>query len=239
MDTDVFTAAITEAHLAGERTLPGLGLTAFWNLGSNGWKDEMDANIRVLSALVQLSVLSRTTTLPGSPTQGDIYIDPDGSPAGQIAIYDNSAWVYIAPNKGTVATVEDEDILVWFDGSAWTELPTGAPTPYDLGGSYIGAPTDGVIILRYPMPRAMTFPASMTGSHGVSGVAATASSVFSLRKNGTQFGTMTFGVGSSIASFAAASQTSFAAGDVLTVMAPSPVDATLADIGFSLAGTRV
>lgn len=228
-----------EEHLAGERTLPGLGLTGFWNLGSNGYKTGMDTNLRVLSALVQLSVFSRTTSLPGSPSQGDIYIDPDGSPAGQIALYDNSAWVYIEPKKGLIATVEDEDVLIWFDGASWEELPTGAATPYDVGGTYIDKPADGVIILRFPMPRAMQFPSSMTGSQGVSGVAAAASSVFSLRKNGSQFGTMTFGVGSSVASFAAATATSFAAGDVLTVMAPSPQDSTLADIGFSLAGTRL
>lgn len=224
--------------MAGERTLPGLGLTAFWNLGSNGWKDDMDANVRILSALVQLSVISRVTTLPVSPTDGDIYIDPDGSPAGQIAIRDNGAWVYIEPKKGMVATVEDEDVLVWFDGGAWTSLPTGEIQPYDVGCSYIGAPTDGLVILRYPVTRAMSFPASMTGSYGIAAIAATASSVFSIRKNGTQFATATFAIGGTTATFAAASSTSFAAGDILTIIAPTTADATLADLGFALTGTR-
>ena len=38
-----------------ERTLPGLGLTGFWDLGANNWKGGMDLNLRKLSLLVQLS----------------------------------------------------------------------------------------------------------------------------------------------------------------------------------------
>ena len=49
-----------------ERTLPGLGLTGFWDLGANNWKGGMDLNLRKLSLLVQLSVLSMTTALPST-----------------------------------------------------------------------------------------------------------------------------------------------------------------------------
>lgn len=234
------TATIMEAHLAGERSLPGLGLKAFWNLGSNGYKPDMDSGIRILSALVQLTVLSRVTVLPGAPTDGEIYIVPSGAllNANEIAIRDNGEWVYIVPKEGFVATVADENVLVWYSGAAWSALPTGAPTPYDVGGSYNGAPTDGLILLRYPLNRAVSFPLNMANSHAVSGVAATAGAVFSLRKNGVQFATMTFAAGTALATFAGAA-TSFASGDVLTVMSPSPADSTLADIGFALAGTRL
>lgn len=225
--------------MAGERTLPGLGLTAFWNLGSNGWKTKNDENLLTLSALVQLSVISRTTSLPGSPSQGDIYIDPDGSPEGQIALYDNSAWVYLTPKKGMLAAVEDENAFVWFNGSAWEALPTGAASPYDVGGSYVGKPSASLILLRYPVPRAVRFPSGLSNSRGVSGVAATGSTVFSLKKNGTEFGTMTFGVGATTATFSAASNTDFAAGDILTVVAPATVDDTLEGLGFSVAGIRL
>jgi hypothetical protein len=53
------------------RTLPGLGLTGFWDLGSDGWKPDMDANLRMLSALVQAKATSRTTELPEEPSNGD------------------------------------------------------------------------------------------------------------------------------------------------------------------------
>jgi hypothetical protein len=230
-----------EAHLAGERSLPGLGLKAFWNLGSNGFKPDLDSGIRILSALVQLTVISRVTALPGAPSDGEIYIVPSGAALNpnEIAIRDNGEWVYVVPKEGFVATVADENLLIWYSGTAWSSLPTGMSQPYDIGGSFVGAPTDGLIFIRYPMPRAVQFPAGITNSQGKSGVAASASSVFSLRKNGVQFGTMTFSAGTTSATFAASSATSFAVGDVLTIMAPSPADATLADIGFSLAGVRL
>ena len=104
-----------------ERTLPGLGLTGFWPLGADGWKDAMDANLRLLSAAAQLSVISRTTALPGSPTDGNIYIVPDAAPefGGQIAIRDAGAWVYVPPKNGMRVWIQDEENLRVYDGSLW------------------------------------------------------------------------------------------------------------------------
>jgi hypothetical protein len=111
--------------------------------------------------------------------------------------------------------------------------------PYDIGGTIVGQPAGGAILLRYPAPRAIRFPSSLASSRGVAGTAAAATATFSIRKNGTQFATMSFASGASIATFTAASDTDFAAGDVLTVIAPNPADSTLADIGFALAGVRL
>lgn len=99
-----------------ERTLPGLGLTGFWPLGADGWKDEMDENLRILSGVSQLSVLSQTTALPGSPTNGDIYIVPDDAPSfgGQVAIRDDGAWVnYRAALRDLPKTTRDPNSPVW------------------------------------------------------------------------------------------------------------------------------
>lgn len=111
------------------RTLPGLGLNGFWSLGENGWNTGHDANLRELSALCQLNVLSRTTNLPGSPTQGQIYINPESAPSfgGQVAVRDDGAWRYFAPQEGWRAWVEDEDALVVFDGSGWRPLQSFNP----------------------------------------------------------------------------------------------------------------
>ncbi len=111
--------------------------------------------------------------------------------------------------------------------------------PYDIGGTIVGQPAGGAILLRYPAPRAIRFPSGMVGSRGVTGTAAAATAIFSIRKNGTQFATMSFASGASTATFTAASDTDFAAGDVLSVVSPSPADGTLADIGFALAGVRL
>lgn len=109
------------------RTLPGLGLSGFWDLGEDLWKDANDVNLRTLSALTQPVVLSRTTALPGSPSDGDIYIVPSdaGSNANEIAIRDDGAWVYLVPAEGWTAYVVDDGENVQFDGGAWVQFAAG------------------------------------------------------------------------------------------------------------------
>jgi len=115
----------------------------------------------------------------------------------------------------------------------------GLAAPYDVGGSYNGAPASNAVLLRYPMPRAVRFEAGLSGSQGVAGTAATAAASFSLQKNGTEFATMDFAADATTATFTCASDTDFAAGDILTVLVPAAPDDTLADIGFSLSGIRL
>lgn len=126
------------------RTLPGLGLTGFWDLGENGWKPGMDTNLQKLSAIVNGSVKSRTTALPGSPTVGDIYIVPSTDPTNpnKVAIWDGAsgseAWVYLTPKTGWAFYVIDEAKNYQFGGSVWVEF-AGAGG----GGGLSDAPADG------------------------------------------------------------------------------------------------
>lgn len=130
--------------------------------------------------------------------------------------------------------------LFYGDGSTLQVVAeAGLGAPYDVGGTFPGQPTSGAVILRYPLPRAVRFPAALSSSKGVAGTASTAAVSFSIRKNSIQFGTMDFAIGANTATFTAAVDTDFASGDILTVIAPSPADSTLADIGFALAGLRL
>lgn len=138
-----------------------------------------------------------------------------------------------SPAEGLVVYNTTTDTLDVYNGSAW-----GGAQPYDVGGMVSGAPSASLVCMRYPFPRAVAFPSGMTSSQGVAGTAATAQTDFDLRKNNVSFGTMRFAAAGTVASFIAASATSFAASDVLTVVAPASPDATLANVGFSLAGTR-
>jgi len=110
------------------RTLPGLGLTGYWDLGADGWKDAMDTNLRVLSVIAGGLVKSRVAALPGSPAAGDIYIVPSGagSHPNEIAVYDGPtgslAWVYLVPKKGSLFYVEDESKTYRWNGTAWVEF---------------------------------------------------------------------------------------------------------------------
>lgn len=112
--------------MSGERTLPGLGLKAYWTPGSNGWDTENDKNIRMLSALVQARVLDIVSSLPGSPTDGDVYILTDGGANDQnVAIRDNGAWVYFAPAEGWMVYNLAAGAFWTFGGATWAELATG------------------------------------------------------------------------------------------------------------------
>ena len=118
------------------------------------------------------------------------------------------------------------------------EFTTAATGSYDLGLTWSGTLPASQVLMRYPFPRAVDFPAGLTGSQGRAAVAATALTTLDLRKNGTSVGSVQFAAAGTTATFTMASATSFAAGDVLTVHAPASADATLADLGLSLAGTR-
>ena len=108
-----------------KRTLPGLGLTGFWPLGTDGWNDENDANLRLLSAVVQGKALSRTTALPGSPTDGDIYIVPSGGDEHKIAVRDDGAWVLITPQAGYRMWIVDANKFAYFNGTIWADEASG------------------------------------------------------------------------------------------------------------------
>ncbi len=82
--------------------------------------------LRLLDGLVQLSVLDRDLTAPlGSPADGDRYIVASGATgdwAGwdlNIALWTDGAWLRLPPRAGWRAWVEDEDVLLVFDGAGW------------------------------------------------------------------------------------------------------------------------
>lgn len=109
--------------MTGERTLPGLGLTGFWDLGDDTWKDTMDLNLLRLSAAgSSFKALSRLDALPAG-TDGDVYIIAAGESTGfdefSIAVKDDGAWVVFPPAVGQRAFVEDEGAWYFFNGSEW------------------------------------------------------------------------------------------------------------------------
>jgi hypothetical protein len=110
--------------------------------------------------------------------------------------------------------------------------------PFDITAFYPGVPTASAIVTRVPVARAVTFPASLTGSVGKASVAATAQTDFDVQKNGTSVGTIRFAAAATSATFIAASAVTLAAGDVISIVAPGTVDATLANVGIVLAGVR-
>jgi len=110
--------------------------------------------------------------------------------------------------------------------------------PAYVSGSWPGMPGANQVIERYIFAGAVTFPAGLGGSFGVAGTAATATSAFTIDKNGSAIGTMTFAASATAPVFSMASTEGFAAGDVMTIAAPATPDATLANLAWTLTGTQ-
>jgi hypothetical protein len=162
---------------------------------------------------------------------------------------DPSLFKYVYPASVVGRTIQVKLPAFNIFGQAMQSLAGLTPTAYTLtgdgavqgpayvSGSWSGSPGAGQVVERYIFAAAVTFPAGLSGSYGTAGAAAAGSALFTIAKNGTAIGTMTFAAGATSAGFAMAAPTAFAAGDVLTVTAPSPADATLANLAWTLSGT--
>jgi hypothetical protein len=174
-----------------------------------------DINIIVPTATRRFSVVNNTTGPPRTIT------------------------IKTAAAPGVVLTV-GEHLVVEQNGTTMIALTSGssAAQPYDLGVSWSGTLPASQVLLRYPFPRAVTFPAGLISSQAVSLAPATGTTTLTLAKNGTPIGTINFAAAATSGTFTLSSLVSFVAGDLLTLTAPDPADATLADLGIALAGIR-
>lgn len=105
--------------------------------------------IRALDSLVQLSVLDRNlASPPPSPAEGDRYI-VDSSPSGewagkggQIAAFQDGAWLFYPPKEGWIAWIADENALVAYDGSLWSGFAGGGGGGVSDHGALTGLADD-------------------------------------------------------------------------------------------------
>ncbi|RAZ83818.1 hypothetical protein [Cereibacter johrii] len=119
------------------------------------------------------------------------------------------------------------------------ETADAADPPADISGYKAGQPAADEVIARVPVARRTRLKIGLAGSHASAEAAATASADFDIRVDGVSSATMRFAAAATSATFIAASETVLEPGQVLSVVAPSTPDATLAGIGFTLAGTLV
>ena len=103
--------------------------------------------LRLLDGLVQLSILDRDLTLPpASPADGDRYIVASGASgdwAGwdlNVALWTDGAWLRLPPRIGWRAWVEDEGVLLVYDGTGWVGTTPDALQNMALFG--LGATAD-------------------------------------------------------------------------------------------------
>lgn len=131
--------------------------------------------------------------------------------------------------------------------AVWTDGNVNGMAARDIGG--IAEPNDMSIFLpgtmsnaqlcyRRKATRAFTLPLGLSGAYFLAGAAATASTVVTLKKNGTSIGTLTWAIAGTVPTVAFTGAVSFAGGDTFSVHGPATADATLADISFDFFGNR-
>lgn len=207
--------------------------------------------LRVLDAVVQCNVLSKTDIVPpGSPTDGDTYIvgigtdsnsgDWDGHDS-EIAYYKSSSWVFILPAEGWRSFSQDDGIMYSYRP---TKVASGEdPWIHEPGSHHVlhefieGEYVSEQVVFSMPLHEPFLFHDNLEGSVGHAEVAATAGKNFDILKNGVSFATMTFASGQDVATFATSGgEETFAIGDVFKIVAPVAPDASLADISFAIVG---
>lgn len=96
--------------------------------------------------------------------------------------------------------------------------------------------TASELLFKSWVMKAFTLPVGLTGSYASLESACTTAISFSIRKNGTEIGTINFAAGSTSGTFTFTSATSFAVGDSISIVAPSSTDATAANLSIALKG---
>lgn len=129
--------------------------------------------------------------------------------------------------------------ITWqVDGSGNLSGYVGAGLPIDIAAFAPGLGSNNQVLLRIAVNRAITFPASATLSNAVASANATGSTTYTISKNGSSFATINYAASSATGIYTQASPSVFAAGDVLKIVGPATADATLKDVGITLAGLR-
>jgi hypothetical protein len=137
-----------------------------------------------------------------------------------------------------IGSAPDNTAVVYCDGTDVLAISSIVAGPYDPAMFIAGTHAGGALMAQIVFPRTATFPAGFAGSQAYAEVPATASTTLDVQQSGTGIGSITFGAGSSTASFSLATDTVFAPGDRLAVVNQDPADATLADLSITLKGTR-
>jgi len=121
-DQEIFSMSDTTAHLA----LPFI-------MAAQAQKHVThNEALRLLDGIVQLSVLDRDLIAPpGSPADGDRYIVASGATGAwagwdlNVALWADGTWLRLPPRTGWRAWVEDEGLLLVYNGSNWVgTMPT-------------------------------------------------------------------------------------------------------------------
>lgn len=232
------------------RQSPLLPITLGWATGEDGWGGDMNENLAVISALAQPVIESLTFSAP-PPEAAEwmmYYVSENpinewAGQGGKLALLLQSGWLFFAPTLGFEARLRSQDIFIWWNGTEWLERETGE----SAGG---GGPTDGLPIgqkVLYSRPgrpasnekfivlidEPLVLPAGADRSQAMCDSPAAAPTFFTLYRNSTSIGTLTFRAGEYVGEFAISDAITFGAGDRFIMQAPEALAEGISDIAIT------
>jgi len=211
---------------------------AEWDLGESQFKNQMDANLRFLSAAVQLVLERSDGTLPTPPAAGMLAIDGNGAIVGYI----DGAWkVSAVPKLGWAGWDKQRGGPVQFGAQGWASVPWVPDAPKD-GRRYIRKDGQwveddyrisafipqitaaGQQLGSFIIPAPMALPKELTDCVARCQTPSPSDMVISLQHNATDIGTVTFLTGELTGTIAltGTEDIQFAKHDELNLFAPSP-----------------
>ena len=227
------------------------GIVIFWD-GSNYWTERgMGASVNYIGTvavkttnytvasgdngklLILNSASAATFTLLGTAPTAPWFIFVKNVGTGALTIARNG--LTIDGKSSNVTLFQGDGTIIASDASNYW---TGQPRPASLFVFMPGAGSNSQILFYNKMDRPVIFPASAPNSFGVAVTAATGSTTYTFKKNGSSFATAVFSASGTTAAFTQASDATFVAGDILEIDGPATADATLANMGLTLQGYR-
>jgi hypothetical protein len=143
-----------------------------------------------------------------------------------------------ATEAATSATAADASADEAAASAALAAAAVAGALAWEAGVYVNGKPDAGETIVRHEFKRNVRFAANLANWDLNFGTAPTSSFVVSVKKNGTEFGTITAAATTGAITLSG-TQTDMASGDILTVVCPTPQDATAASFGLAMNGTRL
>jgi hypothetical protein len=135
-------------------------------------------------------------------------------------------------DESTVAPTDGQALVYNAASSKWRP----ATIAYNVPFAFTATPTANEVMLIHVFTAAVVFPDEWVGAQKSVGINPSASFVMTVKKNGSAVGSITIGTGGAVTFTTTGTTVSFAAGDVLSVTAPSTVDPTVANVAITLKG---
>jgi hypothetical protein len=184
-------------------------------------------------AVIANKTSALTFTLLATPPSTSWYAVVKNMNVGVLTVARNGTTI---DGKSSNLTLSQGDaVAIYTDG---TNYYTAQPRPQSVGIFVPGTGSNNQVCLYLTMDRATIFPAGAPNSYANAVAAATGSTTYTYKKNGSSFATVLFSASGTTGAFTQASDAVFAPGDILELDGPATADATLANIGFTLQGYR-